>query len=475
MCAWFNKKTARAMAAMAANLKAESQARAEAEEKLKAAIESKAEIERKIKAEAEKMLLDQFNKYNALIERAEARTKEAMAEARAKVREAEEKILSYEMELAQTQERLNEVKELMKNQTIARAKAEERLLIESEQRRRVEAELEEAISLSEAEAQERVQQFADAPAGENEKLIKAEEQAETEISSETKESVKAEEKKFQKNFEKPAESTYRVKRVRRPVFNPGNLKKKFILLLVIVIFSAITFAFNVNNKPAVDEAGGSMIEDAVAAEVALAGVNENREQLKSVVKTEMSLGSLSGPEPDTTNAPALNYKSEDNVTEEISIPVIKTKTLTITASPEPLKITSPAGFVKDIVRFSDNRRLETNAGTDMYYEFSDVSMPADTVVKSAVLFVEHFEEEKFAEGKLEWAIGTGRPDEPVVWAVMKAPIHEGESAEAVDAWDITSVLCSIKRINSLQLQINNNNFARRKTFVDYAYVIIEYH
>ena len=75
MCAWFSNKTARAMAKMAESLKAESQARAEAEQKVKAAIESKAEIERKVKAEAEKILIDQFNKYNALVEKAELKAK----------------------------------------------------------------------------------------------------------------------------------------------------------------------------------------------------------------------------------------------------------------------------------------------------------------------------------------------------------------------------------------------------------------
>jgi hypothetical protein len=112
----------------------------------------------------------------------------------------------------------------------------------------------------------------------------------------------------------------------------------------------------------------------------------------------------------------------------------------------------------------------------MYYEFSDVPIPANAVIKSAVLFVEHFKGEGFSEGKLEWSIGTGWPGKPVVWAVMKAPVHEGESSDAVDAWDITSVVNTAEKINSLQLRItNNNNVANGKTLVDYAYVIIEYH
>jgi len=480
MCALFNKENNRTLANMAASLKAESQARAEAERKLKAEIESKAEIEQKVKSEAEKMLLEQFNKYNALVERAEMRVKEAMAEARAKVREAEEKVLSYEVELAQTQERLEEARELMKNQAIARAKAEEDLLIESEQRRRIEAELEEAIAVTEAKAQEKVPSFSGALTGEKEEPVEAEEQefeepSETKIVAEIKEPVKTEVKEQQEYVEPPVQEVYSVKRVRRHVFSPANIKRKFIYLLVIAIFSAITFAFSINNKSPADEPGGSKIKETVAVEVALAGGDIDNETIKSEVKSEMSLVSLSRPEPDMANAPALNYKSEDNVTEPKIAPVVKTKTLTITASPAPLKITASTGFMKNIVRYSDNNRLETRAGTNMYYEFSDVSIPADAVVKSAVLFVEHFEDERFSEGKLEWTIGTGRPGKAVVWAAMNAPVHEGESTEAVDAWDISSVADSVERINCLQLQVNNNNIARRKTFVDYAYVVVEYH
>ena len=433
MCAWFNKKRVRAMAEMAANLKAESQARAEAEQKLKEAVESKAEVERKIKAEAEKLLLEQFNKYNALVERAEMRAKEAMAGARAQIREAEEKVLAYEVELAKTQESLEEARELMKSQAIARAKAEESLVIESERRKRIESELEEAIAAADAKAQEQVEPMTD----EKEKTVGTEGQAETKIIAEEKEPVKTEVKKQQEYVEHPAREVYSVKCVRQHFFNTANLERKFILLLVIAIFSAITFAFSINEPPA-DEPGSSMIKETAAA-------------------------------------PALNYKSEDDVTESKIIPAVKTNTLMIWASPALLKITASAGFMKNIVRYSDNHRLETKAGSNMYYEFSDVSIPADTVVKSAILFIEHYEEEQFSEGKLEWTIGTGRPGKPVVWAAMKAPVHEGESAEAVDAWDITSVAGSVERINSLQLQVNNNNIARRKTFVDYAYVVVGYH
>jgi hypothetical protein len=62
----------------------------------------------------------------------------------------------------------------------------------------------------------------------------------------------------------------------------------------------------------------------------------------------------------------------------------------------------------------------------------------------------------------------------VVWEAIKAPVHQGQSYEAVDAWDITSVVDTRERINSLQLQVkNNDNVAHGKTLMDYAYVIVE--
>jgi len=149
--------------------------------------------------------------------------------------------------------------------------------------------------------------------------------------------------------------------------------------------------------------------------------------------------------------------------------------LTIMANPVPLKLTASGDGTNTVAQSSD-KRWKTSIGSYISYEFSDISIPANAAIRSVILFVEHFEEERFAEGKLEWAIGTGWPDKPVVWAVMKAPVHEGELSEAVDAWDITSVVNTAEKINSLQLQIKNNNKAANgKTLVDYAYVVIEYH
>ena len=509
MAAWFNKKTARAMAKMAENLKAESQARAEAEEKLKAEIETKALMERKVKAEAEKMLVAQFNKYSVQVERAEDKAKEAMTKARDQIKEAKEKVLSYEVALFRAEEKLNEAQKQLKAEALARITAEEKLESEIEERKRVEAQVEDAIADAKSEAEEKLKseieerkrveaQVEDAIAAANAKaeekvksyeaalskaqakLTEAKGQVKTQTIAKAKKGTKTGIKERQRFFEQPAEGIYTLGRVRRNVFHLGNIKRKIILLLVLAIFSALTFALSVANDPPVPEPDGSMIQGKTPRPVILGESEKKSEQLNSDVAADPSIENLDGPASDMADVLSLNYESSDNIAfkadAEKSVPVSGIKLLTITASPEPLKITASASGKNNVIQFSDDNRLETRVDSTIYYEFSDVSIPLNAVIRSVVLFVEHFEEERFAEGKLEWAIGTGWPGRPVIWAVMKAPVHQGESSEAVDAWDITSVVDTVEKINSVQLQIkNNNNIANGKTLVDYAYVVIGYH
>ncbi|MCP4257403.1 MAG: hypothetical protein GY774_07720 [Planctomycetes bacterium] len=493
MAAWFNRKTAKAMGKMAESLRAETRARAEAEEKLKAELETKAAMERKVKAEAEKMLLAQFNKYNVMVERAEAKAKEAMGKAEVQIKEAEEKILSYELALDRTEENLKEAnkrfraetlgrikaEEMLKSELDERKKAEEILKSELEEREKVEAQVEEAIAASNAKAEEKVQSYEAARNKAQEKLIKPKVKVKKKAIAKAKESPKAGIKERQRYLEQPEKGVFTLGGNRRNFFHLGNIKRKFILLLVLIIFSALTFALSIANDPPETETDDIKIQGKIPEQAAMVLSDSDNEQLNSEAAADKSLESSDGPALSMTNAPSLNYESSDNITlkadEEKSAAVPDTQLLTITANPEPLKITASANGKNNIVQFSDDNRLETRAGSNIYYEFSDVSIPSNAVIRSVVLFVEHFEEERFTEGKLEWAIGTGWPGRPAIWATMKAPVHDGESSESVDAWDITSVADTAEKINSVQLQIrNNNNTANGKTLVDYAYVVIEY-
>ena len=178
------------------------------------------------------------------------------------------------------------------------------------------------------------------------------------------------------------------------------------------------------------------------------------------------------------------------VADSNDIPAIATQTFTIKVNPPPPRIakltvmdgynqrsrkTLSADSETNIVQSSDNNRCQINRGLYMSYDFPDLSIPADAKITSVVARIEHFEEERFARGKLEWAIGTGWPTKPTVWDSIKAPVHEGDLSEATDSWDITNIVDTREKINALQLQVkNNNNITNKKTMIDYIYVIVQW-
>jgi len=178
------------------------------------------------------------------------------------------------------------------------------------------------------------------------------------------------------------------------------------------------------------------------------------------------------------------------VVDSNSIPALDTQSFTITVNPAPPQIakltvldgynqknrkTLSADGKTKLVQSSDNNRWPTSFGSYTSYDFPDVSIPADSAITSVVIFVEHFEEERFAQEKLEWAVGTGWPTKPVVWASINAPVHEGQSNEAIDSWDVTNIADTREKIKSLQLKVkNNNNVTNRKTLIDYIYVVVKW-
>jgi len=180
------------------------------------------------------------------------------------------------------------------------------------------------------------------------------------------------------------------------------------------------------------------------------------------------------------------------VTDNGSAPASQTQPFTITvALPSPPTTTAlttadgcktkkrktilPAACKSGIVLTCDDNRRETDSGLYTSYDFPDVSIPAGVEIASVVVYVEHFEQEGFPAGKLEWATGTGWPSKPVVWASINAPVYEGEPNKATDLWDVTSLVDTPEKVNSLQLQVrNNDDVAKRKTLVDYIYAVVEW-
>ena len=193
-----------------------------------------------------------------------------------------------------------------------------------------------------------------------------------------------------------------------------------------------------------------------------------------------------------TSAQAGTYDVLVRVTDSNSIPAFDTQafTVTVTSLSSPLtntlavvecynrrgKTTLPADGKTIVVQASDDKWWETGAGSYTCYNFCDESIPAGAAIKSVVVYVEHFEEKQFPQGKLEWCAGTGWPAKPVVWASTSAPVRQGKDNEATDSWDITSSVDTPEKVNSLQLQVNNSdNAARKKVSVDYIYAVVKWY
>ena len=145
---------------------------------------------------------------------------------------------------------------------------------------------------------------------------------------------------------------------------------------------------------------------------------------------------------------------------------------------EPVKTGRKILSVADksiVVQASDNDRRETDSGLYTSYDFSNVYIPEGAKISSVVVYVEHFEQEEFPEGKLQWTAGTGWPNNPMAWASINAPVYSGETNESTDLWDVTSFVDTPEKVNSLQFRVqNNDDVAKRKTSVDYIYAVVEW-
>ncbi len=129
-----------------------------------------------------------------------------------------------------------------------------------------------------------------------------------------------------------------------------------------------------------------------------------------------------------------------------------------------------------VVKASDGKYHVIEAGSSLFFDFSDASIPEGGKIVSVTVFVEHFEDIQFPSGKLQWNIGKDLPENPVVWASINAPTRDGPQNKATDSWDITSIVNTPEKIESLQFQVkNNSNIAMRKTSVDYIYGIVRWY
>jgi len=185
---------------------------------------------------------------------------------------------------------------------------------------------------------------------------------------------------------------------------------------------------------------------------------------------------------DVTVRVADNYKTRGVDTQSF--------TITVTSLDSPLKNTlivtdcfNQKGKEKILARdkihiaqTSDDERLETQPLSYTCYRFTDPSIPDGAAIVSVIVFIEHFEDQSFTKGKLAWSVGTGWPSRSEVWASIEAPVRQGQSSEATDSWDVTSVVDTAEKVNSFQVQVlNNEAVGPRKTSVDYIYAVVEWY
>jgi len=130
----------------------------------------------------------------------------------------------------------------------------------------------------------------------------------------------------------------------------------------------------------------------------------------------------------------------------------------------------------DAIKASDDKRIEIGFGSAISCNFSKVTMPPGAKMTSATLYIEHYEEEQFPFGKLQWELGKDWPAKPEVCHKFEnVPVRKGKAYEATDALDVMSFADTPEKLSSLQLLIKNvDNVSRKKAFVDYIYLDVEW-
>jgi cellulose biosynthesis protein BcsQ len=205
----------------------------------------------------------------------------------------------------------------------------------------------------------------------------------------------------------------------------------------------------------------------------------------------MSVGSATGSIRWTpSNAEVGSHDVILRVTDGHTTPASDTQSFTITVHPVPIQrttLTVVDGYDQKngrklsvenktyVVQSPDKDWWETGPHSYTSYDFSDVSIPPGCTVTLVDIYVRHFEEQQFRSGRLQWNIGSGWPSNPAVWASFDAPVYKGERNKATVAWNVTSSVDTPEKINSLQLQVrNNDNMGNRRTWVDYIYAVVHW-
>lgn len=193
-----------------------------------------------------------------------------------------------------------------------------------------------------------------------------------------------------------------------------------------------------------------------------------------------------------TSTQSGDFEVTVEVADSNSIPVTDSQSFTITvaslSSPLATVLTVKDGYNQKsgeklaqaglvaALKTSDDNWSETELDSYTFYDFIESSIPNGAKIISVVLYIEHYEDEQFPSDKLKWYIGSGWPDNPVIWASTVAPMHLGRRYEAIDSWDITTYADTSEKLDILQLKVENTNRVLKKsTFVDRVYIEVKWY
>jgi hypothetical protein len=189
-----------------------------------------------------------------------------------------------------------------------------------------------------------------------------------------------------------------------------------------------------------------------------------------------------------TSAQSGNYNIIVKVEDPSQASDIQTFTLAVASLTTPLKETlvvenlyNPlaeqkisSASVKDILSKPDDKVIEIPAKGYICFDFSNIAIPQGGKISSVTIFIEHFEDDIFSNGQLQWNVGAGWPDKPAIYGSMNVPIRSGKQNKAVDSWDITSLCETTEKINSMQLNMQNKS-GIAKTYIDSIYAIVSWY
>jgi hypothetical protein len=125
---------------------------------------------------------------------------------------------------------------------------------------------------------------------------------------------------------------------------------------------------------------------------------------------------------------------------------------------------------------SPNDRFGVEAGYFLSLQFQG-GIPSGATVSSVKLYVEHYEEDQFPAGALVWQAGSGPSlNPPPATAASTTPaLRIGSGAEQTIEWDVAgNAFDTPAEVNALKLVIRNNAANGKKSFVDRAYVVVDY-